>query len=294
MTQSNHLFEPGKRTVFGLVGALCVFFALCWPGRGIAQGSKPLELGVVPNLTARVLLQKYQPLREYLERELKTPVRLSTAASWAEFDSRTKKDEYDIVITSGNWARLNEVDRGYKVVGAWVPNLKGFIVHEKKRPLKSIADLRGNTLATSNAQSIVAQQGFRWLANQSLTLDKDFKTVSAANDESVGHLILRGEAIAALCSNGEFKNMPDSVREQLEVFAEVADVSAFITLIHPRVSQKVSDEIHAVFERFLMSDDGKRYAALNGVTGFLPAKEIDFKALDIYLPETRRISAANR
>lgn len=290
----NHDIARVKPAVFWFFLAGCAIVALCIPKLAPAEELKPIELGVVPNLTARVLLQKYQPLREYLERELKIPVRLSTAASWSEFDIRSKKNEYDIIITSANWARLIEVDRGYKVVGAWTPNLKGFIVHEKKRPLTNIADLRGNTLATSNSQSVVAQQGFRWLAERSLMPDKDFKTVSAANDESVGHLILRGEAIAAMCSNGEFKNIPDMVREQLDIFAEVADVSAFIILINPRVSRQMAEDIQSVFERFLSSEDGKRYSALNGVTGLLTPKDIDFKALDIYLPDTRRMSAANR
>ena len=287
---------PINRNIGRVKSALLWFFLLAqtwvllsFPIGAQAQDLKTIELGVVPNLTARVLLQKYQPLREYLERELKTP-----AASWSEFDIRSKKDAYDIIITSANWARLIELDRGYTVVGAWTPNLRGLIVHDKKRPLKSIADLRGNMLATSNAQSVVALQGFIWLAEHSLMKDTDFKIVSAANDESVGHLIQRGEAIAAMCSNGEFKNIPDSIREQLDIFAEVADVSAFITLINPRVGKKMTEDIQMVFERFLSSEDGKKYAALNGVTGFLTPKDIDFKALDIYLPETRKMSAANR
>jgi len=258
-----------------------------------AAEKRALELGIVPNLTARVLLVQYQPVREYLERELNRPVRVSSAASWNDFDQRTKKNEYDIIVTSANWARMAQVDRGYELVGAWTPNLKGFIVHEKKKPLASITDLRGKTLATSNAQSIVALRGMKWLSEQGLVRDKDFKTASAANDESVGHLILRGEAIAAMCSNGEFKNIPENVRNQLDIFAQVADVSAFIVLTSPKMDAKEAQEIRVAFAKFLPgTEDGKKFTALTGITGMLAPKEIDVHALDAYLDETRRMSAA--
>ncbi len=263
------------------------------PTAAQAADKRPLELGIVPNLTARVLLMQYQPVREYLERELNRPVRVSSAASWNEFDLRTRRNEYDIIVTSANWARLAQVDRGYELVGAWTPNLKGFIVHEKKNPLATIADLRGKTLATSNAQSIVALRGMKWLSEQGLVRDKDFKTASAANDESVGHLILRGEAIAALCSNGEFKNIPENVRSQLDIFAQVADVSAFIVLTNPKLDTKEAQEIRAAFAKFMTgTEEAKKFTAMTGITGMLAPRDIDVRALDAYLDETRRMSAA--
>lgn len=283
--------EAVKLTVFSRCIGLVMLIG--FSTAALAADKRPLELGIVPNLTTRVLLVQYQPVREYLERELNRPVRVSSAASWNEFDQRTKKNEYDIIVTSANWARLAQVDRGYELVGAWIPNLKGFIVHEKKNPLATIGDLRGKTLATSNAQSIVALRGMKWLNEQGLVRDKDFKTASAANDESVGHLILRGEAIAALCSNGEFKNIPESVRNQLDIFAQVADVSAFIVLTNPKMDVKEAQDIRAAFAKFLPgTEDGKKFSALTGITGMLPPKEIDVRALDAYLDETRRMSAA--
>lgn len=288
--------QPRRRVTIMVLA--CAAYIALGTGLGVpttaqAADKRPLEFGIVPNLTARVLLMQYQPVREYLERELKRPVRVSSAASWNEFDQRTKKNEYDIIVTSANWARLAQVDRGYELVGAWTPNLKGFIIHEKKNPLATIADLRGKTLATSNAQSIVALRGMKWLSEQGLVRDKDFKTASAANDESVGHLILRGEAVAALCSNGEFKNIPENVRNQLDIFAQVADVSAFIVLTNPKMNMQEAQEIRVAFSKFLpATEDGKKFTALTGITGMLALKDIDVHALDAYLDETRRMSAA--
>lgn len=281
-------------TIWHRLMAVWVLF-FCLHATTSAQDTRPLELGVVPNISARALLVQYQPLRQFLERELRRPVRFSTAASWLEFHQRMTKHELDIAVTSANWARMAQLDLGYEPVGAWIPNLKGFLVHEKKNPLVKITDLRGKTLAMSNEYSIVGMRGLLWLEARNLKRDRDFKTTRAAADDSVGHLILRKEAIAALCSNGEFKSIPEEVRTQLEVFAEVADVSAFIPLTSPRLGGDDVQAIRAAFVKFVnASDEGRAFFAATGIKGMLWAHEIDYKALDAYLPETRRLAAEIR
>jgi phosphonate transport system substrate-binding protein len=268
---------------------------LCLPSPARAEDIRPLELGVVPNLSARVLLVQYQPLRQFLERELNRPVRLSTATSWLDFDQRMKKHELDIAVTSANWARLAQLDLGYEPIGAWMPNLKGYIVHEKKKPLTTINDLRGKSLAMSNEYSIVAMQGLKWLQERNLVRNKDFKTTRAAADDSVGHLILRGDAIAALCSNGEFKNIPEDVRNQLEIFTEVADVSAFIALTSPKISAEETKAIRAAFVKFVNeAEEGKTFFSQTGIKGMLWPNQIDMKALDSFVQETRRVASEPR
>ena len=56
-----------------------------------------LEIGVLPNISARVLLTQYEPMRKYLERVLGRPVQISTAPNWKVFQERTLAREYDLV-----------------------------------------------------------------------------------------------------------------------------------------------------------------------------------------------------
>ena len=46
---------------------------------------KPLEVGVVPYVSARALVARYEPMRLYLEQALGKPVKFYTAAGFKPF-----------------------------------------------------------------------------------------------------------------------------------------------------------------------------------------------------------------
>ena len=177
-----------------------------------AQTTAPLEIGVLPNISARVLLAQYQPMREYLAREMQRPVQVSTAPDWKAFHERTLGLEYDVVVTAPHLARLAQADRGYVPLLSYDPNIKGLLVFASARPLKGVADLSGKTLVLSNPQSLVTLRGMQWLAKSGLQRDKDFKTITTPTDDSVGNVLVRGDAIAGMVSAGEYRAIPDASR----------------------------------------------------------------------------------
>ena len=54
------------------------------------EGTDALALGVVPNVSPRVLAAQYQPLREHLAGALRREVQLVTAPDFASFDQRCR------------------------------------------------------------------------------------------------------------------------------------------------------------------------------------------------------------
>jgi ABC-type phosphate/phosphonate transport system substrate-binding protein len=62
-------------------GLLAILAMSAWPAfADDASPDKPLEIGVVPYLSARVLIASYEPMRLYLEQVLGKPVKIYTAA----------------------------------------------------------------------------------------------------------------------------------------------------------------------------------------------------------------------
>ena len=120
-----------------LLAAVCVL-----PVRA-AELVAPLQLGVVPNVSARVIMANYQPLRQFLERELKRPVEVVTAPDFKTFFQRTQNGEYDVVVTAANLARLAQTEGGYSPLGSYQPAISGLLVMSRERPVKSIQELRG-------------------------------------------------------------------------------------------------------------------------------------------------------
>ena len=260
------------------------------PPRLWAQSAAPLEIGVVPNISARVLLAQYQPMREYLARALKRAVQVSTASNWTTFHQRTLGLEYDVVVTAANLARVAQLDRGYVPLLSYAPDIKGLVVVAKKRPLESAAELRGQTLALSNPYSLVALRGMQWLAESGLRLDQDFKTINTPTDDSVGNVVVRGEAIAAMLSGGEYLAIPEALRSQLQILTTFAEVASFMVLASPRLAATEARAIKEHLLRFAASaDEGKQFFASSAFTGIREPTAGVMESMDVYVEATRKL-----
>lgn len=263
------------------------------PQRAWSQSAAALEIGVLPNISARVLLTQYQPMREYLSRELKRGVQVSTAPNWTAFHQRTLALDYDVVVTAANLARVAQLDRGFVPLLSYAPSIKGMLVFAGARPIKSVADLRGQTLVLSNPQSLVTMRGMQWLAENGLQRDQDFRTVNTPTDDSVGSVVARGDATAAMLSGGEYRAIPDTVKAQLQVLTTFAEVAGFVVLASPKLP---AADVHAVKDQLQAfaagSDEGKAFFAASGFAGMREPAAGLMESMDPYVDATRRVMSA--
>lgn len=257
-----------------------------------AQAAAAFEVGVLPNISARALLVQYQPMREFLAREMKRVVQVSTAPDWPTFHQRTLALDYDLVVTAVNLARLAQLDRGYVPLLTYAPLIKGMVISANASPIRSIAELKGRTLALSNPQSLVTLRGMQWLAENGLQRDKDFKVINTRADDSVGGVVLRGDAIAAMLSGGEFRAIPDAIKGQIQVLTTFAEVPGFVVLGSPRLRTSEVNAIREQFQRFAStSEEGKAFFASSGFTGMHDVPPGLMESMDGYVEATRRVLA---
>jgi len=266
----------------------CVLPRAAW-----AQAATPLEIGVLPNISARVLLAQYQPMREYLARVTGRVVQVSTAPSWTAFHQRTLGLEYDLVVTAANLARVAQLDRGFVPLLTYAPNIKGMVVFANTRPIKSVAELKRQTLVLSNPQSLVVLRGMQWLAENGLQRDKDFKTVNTPTDDSVGNVVVRGDAIAAMVSGGEYRAIPDAIKAQLQILTTFAEVPGFVVLASPKLAGAEAHALKEHLNRFAAdSDEGRAFFAASGFTAMREPAAGVMESIDAYVEATRRVLSA--
>lgn len=267
-----------------------MLLTLALPGTLRAQTSAPIEIGVLPNISARVLLAQYQPMREYLAREMRRQVQVSTAPNWSAFHQRTLGLEYDVIVTAAHLARLAQIERGYVPLLAYSPNIKGLLVYASSRPLRSVADLGGQTLVLSNPQSLVTLRGMRWLADNGLNRNKDFKTINTPTDDSVGSVVVRGDAIAAMLSGGEYRAIPDAIKSQLQVLTTFAEVAGFVVMASPKLSAGDMKSIEKHLLTFANgSEEGKTFFASTGFTAIKEPTPGLMESMDQYVEATRKL-----
>lgn len=258
------------------------------PRRGHASGG--LEIGVLPNISARLLMAQYQPMREFLQRELGCPVQVSTAPNWPSFHQRTLALEYDLVVTAAHLARVAQVDKGCVPLLMMSPQIKGLAVVCANKPLKSMSELRGQSLVLSNPQSLVTLRGLSWLAVQGLQRGRDYQTVATPTDDSVGNVLLRGDAVVALCSAGEFRAIPEGVRNQLQVMSTFTEVPGFVVMASPRLGAPETARVRQQLLQFAQgSEEGKAYFTATGFQGLREVPAGLMESLEVYADATRRL-----
>ena len=231
-------------------------------------------------------------MREFLARQINRAVQVSTAPSWTTFHQRTMALEYDVVVTAPNLARLAQLDVGYTPLLSYAPKIKGMVISPIAKPIKSIAELRGQTLVLSNPQSLVTLRGMQWLAENGLQRGKDFKTINVPTDDSVGSVVVRGDACAAMLSGGEYRAIPDAVKAQVQILTVFTEVPGFIVMANPKLSASEARAIKAQLLSFASdSPEGKAFFSSTGFTDIQEPAAGLMESLDPFVEATRRLMA---
>ena len=248
-----------------------------------------LEVGVLPNVSARVLMSQYEPMQNHLSKNLGLPVQVSTAPNWREFYQRMKQGQYQVVVAAGNVARLAEKDLGYKPLLSYEPQVPALFVTRKGVATPPPALLTGQTLAMANPASLVAFEGLRWLEQQGLVSGKQYQALLVRTDDSVGNTILRGEAVAGLMSMGEFRAHAPEVRDQLAVHTKFADVTSFLVIVSPTLDPALVERLKKLLLGFDgQVDDARLFFERSGFKAIVPLNPVAMKNLDAYVDSTRK------
>ncbi len=271
-------------TVFGMVVLGLTMIAPA----SAQQSTASFGIGVLPNVSARVILTSYQPMREYFERELKRGVDIATAPDFRAFAENTRRGDYHLVVTAANLGRVAQVDSNWHPLAIYDPKIPAILVALADNPNASVAQLRGKSLALANPQSLVALAGLEWLGVQGLRPGADFKTVTAANDDSLGAVLRTGEAPLAIMSMGEFRAKPEAMRNTLRVVTEIAKLPGFLVMANPGLPAAELKRLKTLILAFPQTDEGKKFFALSGFANIREVTELELKTLDAFNDSTRQ------
>lgn len=268
---------------------LCVgLCALLSVPAGAQTAAPSFAIGVLPNVSARIILSSYQPMREHFERELQQRVEIVTAADLRSFTERTIKGDYQVAVIAANLGRVVQVDAGWELLAVYEPRIPALVVSGADNLDPSPAQLRGKSLAMANPQSLVALVALDWLRSQGLEPERDFRTVLAANDDSLGAVLRSGEAPWAIMSLGEFRAKPEAMRNSLRIVREVAKVPGFFVMANPRLPAAQRQKLKSLFLNFPQTEDGRKFLSMAGFQTIREATDADLKFLDPFNEPTRR------
>lgn len=288
-----HMPLARRRTLIG--GALLAPAWLATGASAFAQlPENPLVLGVIPNVSARLILSAYQPMRTHLERELARRVEVATAPDFRGFAERALRGEYQMIVTAPNVGRVLQVDAGWEPIAIYEPQIPAVLVASADNPLDAPTQIRGRALALANPQSLVALVGLQWLRSQGLQAGTDFSIALAANDDSLGAVLRSGDAPLAIMSMGEFRAKPEDMRKRLRIVGEIARVPGFLVMTARPVDDATRRRLRGLLLAFPGSDEGRQFLALSGFSGIRDVTDADLRFLDPFVEATRRSLGVTR
>ncbi|MGV8933770.1 MAG: phosphate/phosphite/phosphonate ABC transporter substrate-binding protein [Gallionellaceae bacterium] len=253
---------------------------------------KPLEVGIIPYLSPRVLIKSYEPMRLYLENTLGRPVKIYTATNFKQFLLRAQHGDYDLVLAAAHFARILELDQKYIPVARFETLSHTLIVTAKNSPLKTVEDLQNQVIAAPDLLSLSSIVAFHYLQDAGLKLGSDFIIQEVPTFISAILSVQKGEAAAAITATGIIGQMPKKLRDSVTTIIDAGESLRIVILVHPRLEKNTSVLIKQALLK--MSRDpvlGEQILNNTHAGDIIAVTADDMKTLDRYLPETRRLLA---
>ena len=254
-----------------------------------APAGEALVIGVLPNIASATLLTQYEHMKQYLERVNGQKVRIVVPANFKAFFDAMVRGDYDLSVAAPHFARLVQVDRNMPPLVVFEPGINALFVAPIEGNVSKVADIRERALAYANPQSLVAMYGQQWLRSNNLEPGRDFEVKAARTDLGVGRMLLVGDAVAAIMSNGEFRSIPPEENARLKIVEVFARIPNFIIVAHPRIERERLAKLKTQLKAFLADvKDGVPFGRSTGFTAVVDVDENQLRELDPFLPQTRR------
>jgi phosphonate transport system substrate-binding protein len=273
--------NKGIRVLVLLLAALAV--------QAVQAETTPLRIGILPTLSARVLLTTYAPLREYLERELRRPVEMRSATGFRDFQSQTQAGEFDAVVTAAHLARLLQRDNGWTPLVTHVTANRAVLLIARDRPLNSVQELRGKMVAFPDRLALVVLQTTHWLREQGLQAGRDYQIVDATSFNSAAYAVQQHQAMLAVSSPATWKQLPDALKNDLVEFTNLPEIPALTWIAHPRMGADAEVLRRALLRFTVALPEGKQFFDTTGYRGYREVTDADTKALSPYIDELKAL-----
>ena len=267
-----------------MVRMLCFLTLLLLTTR-LADAGGSFVIGVAPHTSARVILEMYQPLRQYMEKALDMSVEMVTAPDFDTFARHGLANQYDIAITTGHQARLLQVDAKYIPLLTYKADFKAVALVLSGSPVRKAADLKGKQVLGLSPASLVTLWGLHWLKENKID-SSTVKFISAS--DSVAQLIISGEAAAGFTSLANYQKLAPDVRSQLRILAESKPMAGRVYVLNRR-NAALKKKIDAALWAFAATPEAKTYFTSNKLEGYRSLRTSELKEMDPYANEVRKI-----
>jgi len=246
-----------------------------------------LTLGIMPFNSALALIKTHQPLRQFLEAQLGTPIDVYTAPDYTRFVRESLAGRYDLLITGPHFAVMS-VEKGYVPLVRYRATLQPIFVIRPGSGIEAARDLRGRVVALSSLFSVSSIGGMKWLADKDMQAGRDYRIREYPTHGAAIAAVAVGEADAALTTYTPLQQIPADVRNKVVELPSEIRMPHLMTLAHRRLGDPRIAAIRKALWNFAESPEGQRFFQDTGYQGYEPVSHADLEALTPYVAIVRQ------
>ena len=262
---------------------------LAWPGTSRAEASDPLIFGVFPYLTARQVVETYQPVAAAMEKQLQRRVVLYTARDFKTFAERRRRGEYDILLLAPHLALLAKQETGYRPLLIYDKPIRGMLVVKADSAFHAVENLRDHTFAVGSVIAMTVMAAQDDLAARGLKPGRDYQTINAGTHINAAMQVINGRTDAAILAEKPYLSMQPDQRRQLRVLVQTRPLPGLVYLTHPRLRDAETRAIGSALVSLNESQDAAIVSHRNSHGELDPVSDNAFRAVRGYTFQAQNI-----
>ncbi|NOY66778.1 MAG: phosphate/phosphite/phosphonate ABC transporter substrate-binding protein [Gammaproteobacteria bacterium] len=263
-----------------------LMLALIFPGAWASDkpDQRPLRLGLLPYLSTEKLVKTYAPLANYLERQLKRKVIITTAPGFKEYLKRANQGRYDVFFTAPHFAAYAETRYNHSRLARLARSLDGTIVVPADSTIKKISDLRGRVLSTPDRLAVITIQAEQLLAQNGLVPGRDVTIRYASSHNNAMKTVLDGLSDAAISLSALYDKMSPKLKSRLRVLAKTPPIPHAMFMASGKIDKQTCEAIRQSLLAFGESPQGKLFFKNTGFVNFIKISDENMNTVMRFVP----------
>ena len=248
------------------------------------QAEPPLKLGIHPYLSSTEIVRRFSPLADYLSRELKRPVTIEIASSYATHIHDIGTDAVDVAFMGPASYVLMTREYGRKpLLAVFESNgtrtFRGAIIVKKDSPISALFQLKGKKFAFGDKASTMGHLVPRYmLLKQGVDISDLAGNAFLTNHQNICLSVLAGEFDAGAVKEEVFFEYE---QKGLKAIALSPAVSDHVFVASAKLPKETVQSLHKALISLKDSPDGKQILSQiqKNLGALAPGKDSDYDNL---------------
>jgi len=259
---------------------LSLWFALLLGA--VPAGADPLSFGIFPRRNATITVRMFNPLADYLSRELHRPVQLVISKDFDAFWRQVEERRFDLVHFN-QYHYLKARRLGYRVILSnqefGSDTLAGALYVRKDSPITEVTALAGRKIVFGGGKDAMMSYIVpRYLLQSAGLKDGDYQADFALNPPNAVLAVVNGQADAAGAGDvvRQFLPNPDD-QAAVRILAKGEPLRQHPWAVRETLDPPLRDELRRLLLALNDSAEGRALLEQAGLSGLSAASEADYE-----------------